>query len=396
MKIAYLTSLYPAVSHTFIMREVLALRARGHDIGTFSVRRAEPADIKGKDAEEEARRTRFLLPPDPRSYARAARWLATRTGLAFDAGRHHALAQASGLRDRAKWAAYYVEAVQLAHVLHSEGYEHLHCHFGNAGSSTGMLAARLAGIPFSITCHGSELNEPEKFRLAQKAREAKALVCVSKFGRARLMHLTEPELWPRFHVVRCGVEGIEESALPEREGPLRIACVARLSPEKGHLVLLDAVSRLRARGLSLRLSLIGEGPARSLIETRIQSLGIQAVVELTGALEPRRVAEHYRAADLVVLASFSEGVPVVLMEAMAHGRPVVATRVGGVQELVIHERTGLTVAPGDADELAQAIRIIADDPARARDMAAAAVELVAREFSVARSAAQLEALFAAP
>ncbi len=393
MKIAYLASLYPAVSHTFVLREVLALRARGHDVGTFSIRRPAPHDIKGDAAQREAERTRWLVPGQPASYARAFAWL---SGRPERARRALALSQAGGdfsLRERAMASAYYAEAVQLAHWLVPEGFEHLHCHFGNSGSSTAMLAAELTGIPFSITCHGSELNDAAKFRLAQKAAQAAFMVCVSKFGRARLMQITEPDLWSRFEVVRCGVENIQASPLPSHDGPGRIVCVARLSAEKAHLVLLSALAELALRGQAFHCALVGDGPMRATIEARLEALGLSTRVTLTGALSPEQVAAEYERADIVVLASFSEGVPVVLMEAMAHGRPVVATRVGGVAELVVNGQSGYVVAPGDALELADALGTLLSDRGRAAAMGRAGSSAVWQEFSVARSAERLEALF---
>lgn len=393
MKIAYLTSLYPAVSHTFVLREVLSLRARGHEVGTFSIRKTEAHDIKGEEAAREAEHTRFLVPGNPTSYAKAFAWLATRPAAAE---RVLKLAQSGsdlGPRERVMWSIYYAEAVQLAHWLVSEGFEHLHCHFGNTGSNTGMLAAELAGIPFSITCHGSELNEPEKFRLAQKTERAAFMVCVSKFGRARLMQITPPTLWSKLKIVRCGVEGIAASPMSEHAGPPRVVCVARISAEKAHLVLLDALATLRKRGQAFHCTLVGDGPMRKAVETRIAELTLSENVTLTGSLSPDQVADQYRATDAVVLASFSEGVPVVLMEAMAHGRPVVATRVGGVAELVQHGVTGLVVAPGDAEELADALHKVLSDRELAAQMGKAGSEAVWHEFSVPRSAERLEALF---
>ena len=392
MKIAYLTSLYPAVSHTFVLREVLSLRARGHEVGTFSIRKSAPHDIKGEQAQREAAQTRWLVPAHPASYAKAFAWLAGRAGTSDVLALAQSGADVSP-RERVMWSIYFGEAVQLAHWLVSEGFEHLHCHFGNTGSNTGMLAAELAGIPFSITCHGSELNEPEKFRLAQKTERAAFMVCVSKFGKARLMQITQPALWSKLQVVRCGVENIEASAMPVHAAPGRVLCVARLSEEKAHLVLLSALSELKQRGQAFHCTLVGEGPMRTVIEARIAELGLTAEVTLLGSLAPDRVAEQYQACDIVVLASFSEGVPVVLMEAMAHGRPVVATRVGGIAELVAHERTGFVVAPGDAQELADGLATLLSDPARAAAMGRAGSESVWQEFSVPRSAERLERLF---
>lgn len=392
MKIAYLTSLYPAVSHTFVLREVLSLRARGHEIATFSIRKAKDHDVKGQLAESEAAQTRSLVPANAASYAKAFAWFARRRRFVEVLGFAQSGSDMS-LRDRLMWMIYFAEAVQLAHWLVRERFEILHCHLSNAGSNTGMLAAALAGIPFSLTCHGLDMHEPHRFRLATKVERAAFVVCVSEYGKALLKQTTSPAHGSKLQVVRCGLDKIEASPMPVHEGPRRLLCVARLSPEKNHELLLLALSKLKQRGQAFQCTLVGDGPLRSVIEKRIAQLGLSAEVTLTGSLAPEYVAKHYMACDMVVLASSVEGVPVALMEAMAHGRPVVATRVGGVAELVAHERTGLVVTPGDASELAAALSTLLSDRTRAQRMGLAGHELVWQDFGAAQAAERLETLF---
>lgn len=396
MKIAYLTTLYPAISHTFILREVVALRELGVEVATFSVRHVADTDILGAEAKDEAKRTRWLVPPEPASYLEAVLWAFLRKpgrtlqtlGLAI---RRPAI----GLHERFRWLLYFAEAVQLAHWLVRERFERLHCHFGNSGASTALLAARLAGIPFSFTCHGSELNEPVRLCLAEKVARADLVACVSKFGRARLMLDSPPEQWGKLEIVRCGTSPVDAHASAVEPEPSNILCVARLSREKGHLVLLDALADLASQGIETHCTLVGDGPLRGRIEARVRELGLEERVKLTGSLPPERVAELYGSASVVVLASFSEGVPVVLMEAMAHGCPVVATRVGGVPELVKHGETGLVVSPGDASELAAALREVIVRTGLAERLAKQGREIVEREFNVGASAVWLRKLFAA-
>lgn len=396
MKIAYLTSLYPYVSHTFILREVRAIRERGIEIGAFSVRRSAQCDLLGDEAKAEAAATRWLVPPRLRSYLGALVGIGGTRPLLTLGTLMAAVAQRGlTMGGRVKWLAYFLEALQMAHWLVRERFDHLHCHFGNSGSSTAMLAARLARLPFSITCHGSELNEPERFRLADKVARARFIVCVSKYGKARLMMACSPEYWPKIHVVRCGIPPVSHSAEADSRGRQGMLCVARMSPEKGHLVLLDALAILRNEGLDAHCTLVGDGPMRATIERCAAALGLTGSIIFAGPLEPERVAALYRSAGLVVLASFSEGVPIVLMEAMAHSLPVVATRVGGVPELVDHGVTGLVVAPGDAQELAEALRQVLADPRRAADMGRNGAQVVRERFSIDVSAAQLEELFSA-
>jgi glycosyltransferase involved in cell wall biosynthesis len=394
VKIAYLTSVYPDVSHTFILREVRALRARGVEVGTFSVRRACDRNILGGDAQREAASTRWLVPPRVGLLVLAFAWsVATRPVTTGRTLLEVVLKRGMTVGQRVRWLCYAAEAVLLAYWVVTEGFDHLHCHFGNSGSSTGMLAARLADIPFSITCHGSELREIEHHRLREKVARAAFVACVSEHGRAQLMLACRPEDWERIHIVRCGVPQVDVISADQSHGEGRILCVGRLSPEKGHLVLLDALSRLRDQGTRFHCTLVGDGPMRSTIQTRADDLRLTDSLTLTGALDPDRVADHYRSADVVVLASFSEGVPVVLMEALTHSLPVVATRVGGVPELVRDERSGLVVAPGNAGALSLALRRILDEPEWARTLGRNGAEHVRQEFDVDASAHRLVKLF---
>ena len=168
-----------------------------------------------------------------------------------------------------------------------------------------------------------------------------------------------------------------------------------MSAEKGHLILFDALRQLRDRGVGVHCTLVGDGPLRGALETRASSLQLNGELTMTGALPPTHVAGLYPQADVVVLPSFSEGVPVVLVEAMACGRPVVATRVGGIAELVQHERSGLLVAPGDAGEVADAIQRLAANHETAEEMGAEGARFVREAFDIDTSAAQLRDLFGA-
>ena len=394
MKIAYLVSKYPAVSHTFILQEIQALRARGHEIGTFSVRKAKPADIIDAVAAEEARNTRHLLPANVPAYLIAFLWAFGTRPLRSIACFLTAIATFDiSFWQRLRWCYYYFEAVLLAYWLVRDKFEHLHCHFGNNGSNTAWLAARIAGVPFSLTLHGIDIDEPEKFRLRQKIAEARFTVCISKFGKARMMHLCPPKDWHKIRVVRCGLPTPRREGVPPITGQGRLLCVARLSREKGHLILFDALKQLHDEGLAFTCTLVGDGPVRAILEARVAALGLDRQVVFRGSLPPAEVAKSYEAADAVVLASFGEGIPLVLMEAMSAGRPVVATRVGGIPELVEHGENGYLCAPGNAKDLAAALARLLRHPDRAQELGEAAVKTIAERFNVDASADKHCALF---
>ncbi len=393
MKIAYLTSLYPAQSHTFIHREVDAMRAEGLDIVTFSVRRAVAADILGEASAQEAARTRWLVPPNPLALLTSLAWgFFTRPRRMASVLWEAEFGGRMGVRTRALWLAYFGEAVLLAHWLVRDKVDHLHCHFGNSGSNTAYLASRLAGVPLSITFHGIDLDEPRRHRHAVKLAHARFTVCISKFGKSRLMFATPPKDWHKIRVVRCGITP-PDSFTPPTFTENRLVCVARLSVEKGHLILLDSLKEIREQGVPFQCTLVGGGPMREELETRVRALGLQDVVTFTGPLAPPQVAEEFKKADSVVLASFGEGIPVVLMEAFSHGRPVIATYVGGIPELVQNGKNGYLVPPGSAPELTGAITRLLADPEAAREMGRKGRETIVSRYREDTGAARLAKLF---
>jgi len=392
MRIAYLVSRYPAPSHTFIEREIRALSDLGVEILRFSVRKPGAADVLGERARAEAAQTRWLVPPPPIQLATAV----VATFVTQPAVSLRVLADAIGKargRQKLKWLMYYFEGVLLAWMLKRAGAEHLHCHFGNSGSNTAMIAARLAGLPMSITFHGIDLDEPMEFRHGEKVRECAFAVCISERGRETLLQ-SAPEAAGKVHVVRCGYPAAAADAVPPMPERNRIVCVARLAPEKGHCVLLGALNELKTRGRDFHCTLVGGGPLEREIVAHIAKAGLSGHVTMTGALAPAGVAQHLADADLVVLASLGEGIPVVLMEAFALQRPVVATRVGGISELVVDGESGRLVEPGDAIALADALEWMLSDPERARALGKAGWQTLRAKHDPRSSAEQMRQLFA--
>lgn len=395
MNVAYITSLYPSLSHSFILREVRGLRANGVDVLSFSVRRTPSEQLIAPEDREEAASTLVLLPPDPKRFAAAvARAAASGRGrflrAAFGAVRR---GLAVGPR-AALWQAFYVgEAVLVWDECRRRGIRHIHAHFANVGADVAQLAARIGGPgwSWSFTMHGpTEFFDVPGHRLADKTRDARFVSCISDFCRSQLMKLVGREHWDKLHLVRCGVDPQVYAPAPPRapDGALRVVCVGRLVPDKGQSLLVDAVAILRERGVDARLELVGDGPDRGHLESHVADLGLRDAVHLAGAVGQDTMREHYAAADVFCLPSFAEGVPVVLMEAMAMGLPVVTTRIAGIGELVEDGVSGVLVRPGRADLLADALQGLADPEVRAR-MGAAGRRMVVEEFDVARSAERL-------
>lgn len=410
MRIAYLVSQYPAVSHTFIRREVKQLRALGHLVETFSVRR--PSDLaKLSPADQsEATGTWYVLPPQPKRLVKAHLRALLRKPARYGSTLKRALGhRAPGVKGLLWSTFHFAESVDLARELERRGTSHLHNHFANSGANVGYLAAHYLGLDWSLTLHGtSEFDYPAGLLLADKLRAANFVACVTHFGRAQAMRLVEPEHWEKFRVVRAGIDPPSscESADGERGEPqtnggheaglldsatpaMRLVCVARLSPEKGHGGLLKAFAMLRAEGMDVELELLGGGPEQARIERLIQDLGLDAAVKLRGQVPEQQVVNAMRSATAVVLSSFMEGLPVVIMEALAVGVPVVAPCVAGIPELVEHGVSGLTFAPGDWDGLAAALRQMLGDAALRARLAAEGRRRVESEFFIEHSIAPL-------
>jgi glycosyltransferase involved in cell wall biosynthesis len=404
--LAYLCSRYPAVSHTFVLREVAALRARGVDVRTFSIRRAEESDVLSEADREAFRTTVAVLPPRWGALAAAHLSALVRSPGAYLATLRRALDLAPrGVRGALWQLFYFTEAIQLWSDCRKQGIRHVHAHFANVGSDVALLTAaygeRAGRGPrsWSFTMHGpAEFYDVTAHRLPQKVRAASFVACISDFCRSQLMGLVPSEHWEKLHVVHCGVDPGQftpNSSQPAGDGALRVLNVARLTERKGHAVLLDAVATLRRDGLDVRVSIVGDGPERERLGQRAASLGIADAVDLPGAVGQDRIRPYFERADLFCSPSFAEGVPVVLMEAMAMKLPVAATRVMGVPELVTDGVHGWLVQPGRADLLAEAIRSLAGDADERARMGALGRERVIAEFDVHGSAARLAELFAA-
>jgi len=391
--IAYLTGEYPRATDTFIQREVAALRALGFTIHTCTIRRTATQHHTDAAQRAEAAATFAVLPATlrlshPGAHLRAlghpgrylrALVLAWRTA-------------PRGLRGRAYNLVYFAEAVTLAAHLRAIGAVHLHNHIAKASCTVAMLASALTGIPFSFTLHGpDDLWEPAHWHLHDKIARAAFVACISQFCRAQAMLFADRADWDRLHVVHCGVD---PDAYPAASGTGdQLVFVGRLAAVKGLPVLFQALAQARRTRPGLRLTLIGDGPDRAVLKDEARTLGLDAT--FLGYRAPAEVAQVLATADALVLPSFAEGVPVVLMEAMAARLPVIATRVAGVPELVEHGIMGLLVPPGDADALASAILTLMADPALRAAMGAAGQAQVARAFDAATEAAVLAALFKA-
>ena len=402
-RVAYLVSRYPAPSHAFVQREVEALRALGVEVHTFSIHASAASDLLTARDHDAARATFALFPPRWRALLAAQLLVLWRHPLAWlRAFRAAARVPGAPLPTRMR---YLFGAVAVWRECRRRGVGHVHAHFTSPAADVAQLVGELGRradgdgpSSWSFTAHGTDILDDHQARLAQKVRRADAVVCVSEFGRGHLMSLVDAMHWEKLRVVRCGVDrkwlGAECPASPDqRDGAVRVLTVGRIEREKGHRVLLEALNSLKRGGMSVHWTLVGDGSLRDSLQRRVEELGLGGEVVLSGNVGQDRIRSCYLDADLFCLPSLGEGVPVVLMEAMATGLPVVASQIMGVPELVEHGVSGLLVPPGRPEALANAIEDLAGDPGLRRRMGEAGRRRVARDFNSEHSAVELRALF---
>lgn len=386
--IGYLTSEFPAHSHTFISREIAALRRRGLSIVPFSIRKASLGIDEAVPA--------VLARDSVKLWPAAAAALLSRPLKALSTWQLALRHRAPGLRALLWSQFHFAEAIVLAAMLRKTKVTHLHSHFANSGATVGMLAAHFLQIPWSLTLHGiSETDYPAGLLLGDKLTRAKFVACASWFIRAQAMRLAPMDAWSKLRVVRCAVD-IAALPRPLRDhtrAPVELVSVGRMSPEKGQLGLIDALARMVDKGLDVRLTLVGDGPLRQSIEAAVVHRGLRDRVEMKGALAENETLMEIARGDVFVLPSLMEGLPVVLMEAMALGKPVVAPHIAGIPELVEQGKTGLLFRPGDWVDLAEKTSQLAENAAATAELGERGRLRVIDEFEVNDAVKPLMDLF---
>jgi glycosyltransferase involved in cell wall biosynthesis len=396
MRIAYFINQYPKVSHSFIRREILALTRQGFEITRIALRGWDGELVDAEDARERAV-TRYVLRRGPlgllwptlQTLLRGPARFFSALGLAWRMSRH---------ADR-PWPyhlVYLAEACQVLQWLRGAGVAHLHAHFGTNSAEVTMLAHALGGPPFSFTVHGpEEFDKPEFIHLAEKIRRAAFAVAISSFGRSQLFRWAAHDQWDKIAVVHCGLEPAfhEVPAVPPPAAP-RLVCVGRLCEQKGQLLLVEAVRVLTQRGVKVKLVLAGDGEMRRAVEGLIALYGLQQQIEITGWISSEQVRAEILAAWALVLPSFAEGLPVVVMEAMALRRPVLTTYVAGIPELVQPGENGWLFPAGSVDALVEAMAdCLAQPPEMLASLGEAARQRVLARHDIDTEAAKLARLF---
>ena len=405
MHVAYLIGRYPGITHTFIVREVRALRALGVEVQCYSIWRTAKRDLLSPVDWEEWRRTESLLPPQAGRLVRAHRCGLRRAPRSYIATLGRALALSSpGSRGRLLGISWFIEALVLWDACRQRGVTHIHAHLDGTAPMVAMLAAHFgahssrAGGPrsWSQTIHGSkEFYDVHRERLAIKAETAEFIACISDYTRSQVMAFVPEELWHKLVVVRCGV-ALDEFSAPtdgrRAHRDPRILTVGRIDSMKGTVLLLHALAGLRQQGLRPMLTVVGDGASKEKAMRMGERLGLGDQVHWEGAVGQDRIREFYAECDVFCLPSFAEGIPIVLMEAMAMEVPVVANAITGIVELVEDGVSGFLVRPGRVDELTDALARLLRDPGLRTSMGRAGRAKVAEEYDLERNVAALARL----
>lgn len=396
MALAYLTTAYPSISHTFIRREIAALERLGHVVHRYAIRRGavadDPADL------QELACTYQLLEQPKLATLLSALSSALSAPLASIRAMGTAI-QMSRLSERGLFThiAYVVEALALLREFRSKNISHVHVHFGTNAATVAMLAYQLGGPSFSMTVHGpDEFDAPIALDLKRKIAASRFTVAISSYCSAQLRRWAAAEDWPKIKVVHCVVDAFWfEMNEPLAHASRTYLSIGRLSAQKGQLLLVDAIAGAVKRGFTGRVFLVGDGELRAAIEDRIKSLDVQDFIQIVGWCSGSRVRELLVSSRALLLPSFAEGLPMVLMEAMAVQRPVVASSIAGIPELVRPGVDGWLTVAGDIEDFVRALIEVDSAPlARLLEMGTSARERVRDRHDADKEAAKLSVLLA--
>ncbi len=364
MKIAYLCNIYPRVTHTFIRREIDGLEKEGINVRRITIRRAADPTPTAADVREQQLTFAVLDSGVLHLCASVVVIGATRP---FKFLRTLWLAVVYGLRSSAglfKHLAYLVEACVVLRLSNKEKVTHIHAHFGTNAAMVALLVHELGGPTFSIMIHGpGEWDCPKFLHLPQKVESAVFVAAITFFAKSQTYKWTDPSHWEKVHVIRCGVDQeFLSSSITDVPDVPRLVMIGRVSRSKGHIILLEAMQLLVAQGVNCKVRVIGDGPLRQYVQDQINARGLENHVELVGWMDNSLVRQELIDSRAMVLPSFAEGLPVVLMEALALARPVITTRIAGISELVVDGENGWLVNSGSAEELADAMCELINTP----------------------------------
>jgi glycosyltransferase involved in cell wall biosynthesis len=389
-RVAYLVSQYPAYSHTFILREVLQLRQFGVEIVTASINMPDRPFDKLTDIErQEAEQTFYIKQQGMVKAVVALVKTLVLNPVGLLRGVKHAIKLGGWNIKQVLYHFFYlIEALLLGQWMQTQNVQHLHVHFATPAASVGLLVKTVFGYSFSFTVHGpDEFYNVTGYHLLEKILAADFVFCISHYARSQVMKLSPVQAWSKFDICRLGVdtERFIPAAKSQPNETCQLLCVGRLTPAKGQAILLESVAQLKQQGITVHLTLVGMGPDEQSLKNYAESLDIVAQVTFTGAVDQDHILAYYNLADMFVLPSFAEGLPVVLMEAMAMEIPCITTTITGIPELIQQGQNGLLVPASDSQSLTQAIKQLAENPALRQQLGTAGRLKVLSDYELSKN-----------
>lgn len=395
MRIIYLINQYPKVSHSFIRREIEALENAGVQILRVSIRKSAEGLVDPAD-QKELSSTKVILQANGLIFAKSILQILTNP---FKLLSSLAVALAMGWhseRGVLRHLIYLLEAAVLKFWSSQEQIDHIHAHFGTNPATVALLCHHLGGPSYSFTVHGpEEFDKVVDIALPEKIKHALFVVAISSYGKSQLYRWSELKDWSKIAVVHCGLgdQFWSDSPKPIQDTP-KLVSVGRLAPQKGQLLLIEAIYQLKLKGVFCELILVGDGPMRAEIEDLISKYQLVEQIKITGWASEAQVKQYILESRCLVLPSFAEGLPVVLMEALALRRPVISTYIAGIPELVKPDYSGFLVPAGDSDALAEAIQKVLTLPLEElTEMGQRGYLDVLREHNITTEAKKLVELF---
>ncbi len=398
IRLGYLVSQYPAISHTFILHEIRRLRHLGFEISVASINPPDRcAEQLTRIEREEAANTYYVKPDGFKGAIKAHLYTLMTQPLGYVRGLFFALRLGQfDLKKILYGFFYFAEAVMIGHWMRRLQFSHMHIHLGMAAATVGLIAEHTFPITLSFTIHGpDEFYDVPSNYLSQKIIKAAFICCPTHFVRSQLMMLSPSTAWNKLLNSRLGVNTAMFTPRPFRQNPepFELLCVGRLVPVKGQFVLVEAVKRLVSAGRQLRLRLIGDGPIRQDLEAMVTEQELREQVIFEGSVNQEHILDLYNQTDVFVLASFAEGLPVSLMEAMMMEIPCISTHITGIPEMIRTGKDGILVAPSDTTTLTDAIALLMDNSDLRRKIGEAGRQRVLERYELEKNTEWLADIF---
>jgi len=390
LRLAYMMSRFPKITETFVLHEMIEMERLGHSVEVFPLQQ-EKAKVVQSDARQYVERAHFTP-----AFSFAIMWacilmllkrplrFATTLGIAL-------YANLGSLRYFTGAIVFFPKSIYLAGQMQKAGIEHLHAHFASHPAFVAFVINRFSEIPYSFVAHGSDLHR-DQHMLADKTESAAFVVAISRYNKKMIVDVCGEHCEEKVHVIHCGIDPSRfapKGAAPDvgiQTGPLRILCVGTLHEVKGQTYLLEACEILRSQSIDFRCTFLGDGPDRSSLESRVEQLDLETQISFLGSVTSDCVREHLLQTDVLVAPSVPshdgrrEGIPVVLMEAMACGVPCISSELSGIPELVEDGESGFLTQPGDSEHIASALRRFYEEPMLRSQMAQVGLRKIASEF----------------